>query len=78
MSAPSAVPLEAAGAVDAQTASTAPWKTLRTRFPQLPTGIIPRYVIEQLSIQNGTRELVVLIPGGSRLESALLKNQPEH
>jgi transposase len=29
-------PVEAAGAVDAKNASTAPWKTHRTRFPQLP------------------------------------------
>jgi transposase len=29
-------PMEAAGAVDAKNASTAPWKTHRTRFPQLP------------------------------------------
>jgi len=29
-------PLEAAGAVDAQNASTAPWKTPKPRFPQLP------------------------------------------
>jgi hypothetical protein len=29
-------PMEAAGAVDANNASTAPWKTRRTRFPQLP------------------------------------------
>jgi hypothetical protein len=28
--------MEAAGAVDAQNASTAPWKTHTTRFPQLP------------------------------------------
>ena len=28
--------VEAAGAVDAQNAPTAPWKTQRTRFPQLP------------------------------------------
>jgi hypothetical protein len=32
--------LEAAGAVDAQNASTAPWKTKMTGFPQLPQGII--------------------------------------
>ena len=29
-------PMEAAGAVDAQNAPTAPWKTPKTRFPQLP------------------------------------------
>jgi transposase len=29
-------PVEAAGAVDAKNAPTAPWKTRRTRFPQLP------------------------------------------
>jgi transposase len=29
-------PVEAAGAVDAKTASTAPWKTPKARFPQLP------------------------------------------
>jgi transposase len=29
-------PMEAAGAVDAKNAPTAPWKTPRTRFPQLP------------------------------------------
>jgi len=29
-------PVEAAGAVDAKNAPTAPWKTHRTRFPQLP------------------------------------------
>jgi hypothetical protein len=29
-------PMEAAGAVDAQNAPTAPWKTHTTRFPQLP------------------------------------------
>jgi hypothetical protein len=29
-------PVEAAGAVDAKSAPTAPWKTPRTRFPQLP------------------------------------------
>jgi transposase len=29
-------PMEAAGAVDAKNAPTAPWKTHRTRFPQLP------------------------------------------
>jgi hypothetical protein len=29
-------PVEAAGPVDAQTASTVPWKTPKTRFPQLP------------------------------------------
>jgi transposase-like protein len=32
--------VEAVGAVDAQNASTAPWKTPRTRFPQLPQGVI--------------------------------------
>jgi len=29
-------PVEAAGAVDAKNAPTAPWKTAKTRFPQLP------------------------------------------
>jgi transposase len=29
-------PMEAAGAVDAKSASTAPWKTQKPRFPQLP------------------------------------------
>jgi hypothetical protein len=29
-------PMEAAGAVDAKSASTAPWKTRKARFPQLP------------------------------------------
>ena len=32
--------MEAAGAVDAQNAPTAPWKTHRTGFPQLPQAII--------------------------------------
>ena len=35
------LPMEAAGAVDAKNASTAPWKTLRTRFPQLPQASSP-------------------------------------
>jgi hypothetical protein len=33
-------PVEAAGAVDAQNAPTAPWNTPSTRVPQLPQGII--------------------------------------
>jgi transposase len=33
-------PVEAAGAVDAKNASTAPWKTHRTRFPQLPQAFL--------------------------------------
>ena len=32
-------PMEAAGAVDAKNAPTAPWKTHRTGFPQLPQAI---------------------------------------
>jgi transposase len=32
-------PMEAAGAVDAKNAPTAPWKTPRTRFPQLPQAV---------------------------------------
>ena len=34
-------PVEAAGAVDAKNAPTAPWKTPRTRFPQLPQASLP-------------------------------------
>jgi hypothetical protein len=34
-------PMEAAGAVDAKSAPTAPWKTPRTRFPQLPQASTP-------------------------------------
>ena len=34
--------VEAAGAVDAQNASTAPWKTHRARFPQLPQTSCPQ------------------------------------
>lgn len=33
-------PMEAAGAVDAKNASTAPWKTQRPRFPQLPQASV--------------------------------------
>jgi len=33
-------PVEAAGAVDAKHAPTAPWKTHRTRFPQLPQASV--------------------------------------
>jgi transposase len=33
-------PMEAAGAVDAKDASTAPWKTPKSRFPQLPQASI--------------------------------------
>jgi hypothetical protein len=33
-------PVEAAGAVDAQGASTAPWKTSKARFPQLPQASV--------------------------------------
>ena len=33
-------PMEAAGAVDAKSASTAPWKTHKARFPQLPQASI--------------------------------------
>jgi transposase len=33
-------PMEAAGAVDAKTASTAPWKTRKPRFPQLPQASV--------------------------------------
>jgi transposase len=33
-------PVEAAGAVDAQNASTAPWKTHHARFPQLPQASV--------------------------------------
>jgi len=33
-------PVEAAGAVDAKNAPTAPWKTHRTRFPQLPQASV--------------------------------------
>jgi transposase len=33
-------PMEAAGAVDAKHAPTAPWKTPRTRFPQLPQASV--------------------------------------
>ena len=32
-------PVEAAGAVDAQNAPTAPWKTRSGRFPQLPQAL---------------------------------------
>ena len=32
--------MEAAGAVDAKNAPTAPWKTHRAGFPQLPQAII--------------------------------------
>jgi hypothetical protein len=32
--------MEAAGAVDAKNAPTAPWKTQRAGFPQLPQAII--------------------------------------
>ena len=32
--------MEAAGAVDAQNAPTAPWETHRAGFPQLPQAII--------------------------------------
>ena len=32
--------MEAAGAVDAKNAPTAPWKTHRPGFPQLPQAII--------------------------------------
>jgi transposase len=32
-------PMEAAGAVDAKNAPTAPWKTPKTRFPQLPQAL---------------------------------------
>ena len=35
-------PVEAAGAVDAKNAPTAPWKTPRTRFPQLPQAVTSR------------------------------------
>jgi transposase len=34
-------PVEAAGAVDAKNAPTAPWKTPKTRFPQLPQAPSP-------------------------------------
>ena len=51
-SVPSDVPVEAAGAVDAQTASTAPWKTLRTRFPQLPQASFIVMSLSKLSIQE--------------------------
>jgi hypothetical protein len=34
------VPLEAAGAMDAKGASTAPWKTQNPRFPQLPQATV--------------------------------------
>ena len=34
-------PMEAAGTVDAKSAPTAPWKTPRTRFPQLPQASTP-------------------------------------
>jgi hypothetical protein len=33
-------PVEAAGAVDAKSAPTAPWKTHRARFPQLPQASV--------------------------------------
>jgi hypothetical protein len=32
--------MEAAGAVDAHLASTAPWKTHKARFPQLPQAFV--------------------------------------
>jgi hypothetical protein len=53
--------MEAAGAVDAKNAPTAPWKTHRTDFPQLPQAIIilatEREVTARLC-HSGDREAV--------------------
>ena len=47
-------PVEAAGAVDAKNAPTAPWKTGQTGFPQLPPA---------LSSFTGNRKSVTHVPG---------------
>src|SRR5688500_15733442 len=47
--------MEAAGAVDAQNAPTAPWKTHRTRFPQLPQAVLLVLNSTREEKQNGTR-----------------------
>jgi hypothetical protein len=57
--------MEAAGAVDAKNAPTAPWKTHRTDFPQLPQAIIilatEREVTARLC-HSGDREALSLRP----------------
>jgi transposase len=45
-------PVEAAGAVDAKTASTAPWKTPKARFPQLPQASLQKRS-DHLSNESG-------------------------
>jgi len=46
-------PVEAAGAADAQNASTAPWKTHKTRFPQLPQASSRKKRSDHLSNGSG-------------------------
>jgi len=52
--------VEAAGAVDAKNAPTAPWKTPRTRFPQLPQGPTVNRVLPMLPVN-----FVTYLPGRS-------------
>jgi hypothetical protein len=46
-------PVEAAGAVDAKNAPTAPWKTQRARFPQLPQALSRTRRSDHLSNGSG-------------------------
>jgi len=46
-------PMEAAGAVDAKNAPTAPWKTQKARFPQLPQALSRTKRSDHLSNRSG-------------------------
>jgi hypothetical protein len=51
-------PMEAAGAVDAQNASTAPWKTLTNAFPTAPTGpssALPKNTMKRYKVMKAWR-----------------------
>ena len=75
--------MEAAGAMDAQNAPTAPWKTHRAGFPQLPQVIFNLATEREMTARLchlGDREAVSLRPRGYSLEqhTALLERGCHH
>src|SRR4051812_15273048 len=67
--------MEAAGAVDAQNAPTAPWKTHRTRFPQLPQAS-HKSVTDVLTSKTVTHVLAPRTLAVPRAAGATLKGRP--
>jgi hypothetical protein len=62
--------------VDAQNASTAPWKTLRTRFPQLPQTLFFFSLTREYERTNGTRSRTSRLSAHGRHRSAVRPPQP--